>query len=99
MAFKFYVSKSYLSSIKPQCFEEINRNWLKYVETQWASGRGGFLVFRWVETPKEMRPSGLHSPLLFGYFPKFLCYSVGIAEKVSNPLHFPKSRQYPLGFA
>jgi hypothetical protein len=39
------------------------------------------------------------SPLLFGHFPKCRCYSVSIAEKVSNPLWaFPKESAIPFRF-
>jgi hypothetical protein len=40
------------------------------------------------------------SPLLFGYFPKSIHYSVSVAEKVSKLYRdFPKNRQYLLGTA
>jgi hypothetical protein len=39
-------------------------------------------------------PSG--SPLLFGHFPKCICYSVKVPEKVSNTLWaFPKELPIP----
>jgi hypothetical protein len=42
-------------------------------------------------------PSG--SPLLFGHFPKCICYSVKVAEKVSNTLRaFPKESPIPFRY-
>ncbi len=39
------------------------------------------------------------SPRLFGHFPKCLCYSISIAEKVSNPLWaFLKESPIPFRF-
>jgi hypothetical protein len=88
LALKFfgYFSKLYLGLIKPPFFDQINRNCLKYVETLWALGQGGFLVSYWLETRKEMHPSCLH-------------FSVSIAEKVFNPLWaFPKESPIPFRF-
>ncbi len=54
----------------------------------------GFLCFQLAGGLEGNAPIG--SPLLFGHFPKSLHYSVGIAEKVSNPLWaFPKKSPIP----
>jgi hypothetical protein len=45
--------------------EKINIKCLKYVETRWALGQGNFLVSYWLETQREMHPSGLHLCLGF----------------------------------
>jgi hypothetical protein len=63
-----YITKSYLSLVKPPCFEEINRKWLKYVET----GPRRFPCFLLAGDLEGNVPIG--SPLLFGHFPKCLCY-------------------------
>jgi hypothetical protein len=75
----------------------------RYVEGRFVDGR--FVEGRFVVVPGNRprwyscfllaghtlgnAPSG--SPLLFGHFPKFICYLVKVAEKVSNTLWaFPK---------
>ncbi len=57
----------------------------------------GFPSLLLAEDPERNAP--IRSPLLFGHFPKFLRYSVSIAEKVSNPLWtFPKELPISLRF-
>jgi hypothetical protein len=47
-----------------------------------SNGQGGLFVSYWLGT----RGALVRSPLLFGHFPKCICYSVSVAEKVSNTL-------------
>jgi hypothetical protein len=43
----------------------------------------GLHVSYWLETQWEMLPSGRHI-YIFGHFPKCICFSANIAERVSN---------------
>jgi hypothetical protein len=52
---------------------EINRKYLKYVETRWEIGRGGLLASYRLETRWEMHPSGLY-------------FYLGISQSVSTTL-------------
>jgi hypothetical protein len=88
--------KSYLIK-KPPCFEEINRKYLKYEETWWALGRGGFLVLL-AGNPEGNAPIG--APLCLGISQSVSATLQALLKRSPILLgHFPKSRQYPLGSA
>jgi hypothetical protein len=75
--------------------EEINEKCLKNVEKQWVICRWGLLVSCWLHL---LGNAPIGSPLLYRHFPKWICYSVSVANKA--PIlyrHFPKSCQYPFG--
>ncbi len=59
-SFKNFFVMSPNCLMKWPCLKEINRKCLKYVETRFALGQEGFLVSYWLETRREMHPSGFH---------------------------------------
>jgi hypothetical protein len=77
-----------LNLIKSPCFKEIDRNCLKYLDIRWA-----------ILADDLVRNAPIRFLLLFGHFPKCICYYVSAAEKVSNTLWvFPNESPKPLRY-